>query len=498
LPVEAPPPARIWRPGDSYGPVASGEGLWGIALKVRPDPGISREHMMEALFEANPQAFSKAGASGLKIGAMLRIPTWREIADFTGSPVARRLAEAEQPTTSEGVDHARSAAAPVPAEPAKVTAGEPQVFPLEYLVVAEPVVVAASPAPPPEVVEPELESKAAPEPAVAAPEPAVAAATEPAPAAPEPEVYELALESTTVGQESSPQILEPVSVTPLLFLAVSEMMATITQIPTTAISEEVVSSVPAVDLIPLKPIGQIAALTESPGVVPSELGSPVPVVEPTEPPATPPAEPAPEPPPEPPATVAAEPLVVGSPEPTEPAVYKGGDRYGPVSNNERLWDIAAKVSPDPAISKDLMMKALFAVNPQAFSKAKMDSLKIGVMLRVPTLQEIVEHTGSKVAKQLLQQQQDSPTRLVEPEPKPVSESALPVAPMSAEPTETSQPGVAGPAAKPAPVVEAQPDSAAAPADAEPAELAEPASTDAAPAPIESPLPAPIGETAVSE
>jgi len=34
----------------------------------------------------------------------------------------------------------------------------------------------------------------------------------------------------------------------------------------------------------------------------------------------------------------------------------------------------------------------------------MDYLKVGVTLRIPTLREIVDHTGSKVAKQLLEQQ----------------------------------------------------------------------------------------------
>ncbi|MDS4041875.1 MAG: FimV/HubP family polar landmark protein, partial [Candidatus Competibacter sp.] len=93
LPVEKlppPPPVKTWEPGATYGPVPPGEGLWAIALKLRPDPGISRDQMMQALFRANPQAFSKAGVGGLKTGAMLRIPTLREIADFTGSPVARR------------------------------------------------------------------------------------------------------------------------------------------------------------------------------------------------------------------------------------------------------------------------------------------------------------------------------------------------------------------------------------------------------------------------
>jgi len=96
LPVEAEPvPVRIYRPGDTYSPVAAGEGLWAIALKVRPDPGITRDQMTEALFKANRHAFGKTGISGLKSGSMLRIPSFQEIADLTGSTTARHLAGIE-------------------------------------------------------------------------------------------------------------------------------------------------------------------------------------------------------------------------------------------------------------------------------------------------------------------------------------------------------------------------------------------------------------------
>lgn len=52
------------------------------------------------------------------------------------------------------------------------------------------------------------------------------------------------------------------------------------------------------------------------------------------------------------------------------------------------------------------MKALFKVNPDAFSKANdMNSLKAGAILRIPTLAEIVQHSASKSAKRLLEEQQ---------------------------------------------------------------------------------------------
>ncbi|MCB1770568.1 MAG: hypothetical protein KDJ31_12850, partial [Candidatus Competibacteraceae bacterium] len=95
LPVEASSVAFTDQTSQVYGPVASGEGLWGIALKLRPE-GVTREQMMQALFKANPEAFSSAGIDGLKIGAMLRVPSYREIADLTGSPIALRLAAVEE------------------------------------------------------------------------------------------------------------------------------------------------------------------------------------------------------------------------------------------------------------------------------------------------------------------------------------------------------------------------------------------------------------------
>ncbi|MEZ5579491.1 MAG: hypothetical protein R3F40_08815 [Candidatus Competibacteraceae bacterium] len=61
-----------------------------------------------------------------------------------------------------------------------------------------------------------------------------------------------------------------------------------------------------------------------------------------------------------------------------------------------------------------MMKALFAHQSNGIFKEGMDYLKVGVTLRIPTLREIVDHTGSKVAKQLLEQQAAA-NQVVEPE-----------------------------------------------------------------------------------
>jgi FimV-like protein len=196
-----------YQPGDTYGPVAPGEGLWGIALKVRPDPNITREHMMQALFEANPQAFTSAGVNGLRSGVLLRIPTFQEIADLTGSTAARQRAEAEQPTMLA----ARDAATSIPEESAGLADGDLQVFPLAPVPVFEPAPVETpSPAAPDESLAVESEPTA-PEPvsvSVPVPESEPAPKSEPAvmeESEPEPAVMEESEPEPAVMEESEPE-----------------------------------------------------------------------------------------------------------------------------------------------------------------------------------------------------------------------------------------------------------------------------------------------------
>ena len=479
-PLPPPEPVKAYQPGDSYR-VSSGDGLWEIALKTRPDPGITRDQMMQALFRANPQAFSKVGINGLKIGATLRIPTLREIADWTGSPVAKRLAEKE-PAPADTV---KPDVKPAPVKSEPVAADGPEVFPLPAVATPLPEPVAAAPLP--ESVKPEPEVKPESEVARTAPEPVPASLPEPASepvsvvaAAPEP-AAESALPAASVPvtaatepepavasaeEELSIQMLEPVSATPLLFLAIVEMMTTFAEIPAAipikmlsvtppAVSEpagvtttdaealpEVEAASPVAEAPPvIEPVNPVVEtppviepvnpVVETPLVI--EMASPVaempPVIEPASPVAEAPLEPAAETPPVielsspvadmPPVIESASPVAEAPPpaiaEPVASMVYRGGDQYGPVSANEHLWSIATKVRLDPAIGKDAMMRALFMVNPQAFSKpGDMNSLKVGVMLRVPTLQEIAGLTGSKVAR-----------RLLESAPAPAAEPALP-------------------------------------------------------------------------
>ena len=547
LPVEAPSAlVQVYRPGDTYGPVAAGEGLWGIALKVRPDPGITREQMMQALFQANPHAFSKAGISGLKTGAMLRLPSFREIADLTGSVAARQLAGMEPATTVAAASPTPAPAAPE-SKSAQAVTNPPEIFPLEPPAPLEPTVVTEAPAAlAPDSIQPvsvpvaaASEPSPAPEavaaqPEIAQPGPeAVAAVSEPSPvpeaaaAKSEPQVAESAASSAAVLAESAQEVVpEPVSVTPLLFLAVSEMVAAAIQPPAMTLSDAATVMPEPEQATP--PAPESAAMgSEVDEPTPASTAAPEPLATPMDTTAllaavekhsprmeqdsplgmylvsdvTVPmvagfAESLPTPT-LPAGAVAAgaaveiespAPSVSDSPRPVAaspagpPAKTAGGDSYGPVAPNERLWDIATKVRPDPAIGKEHMMKALLKANPQAFSKANnMDSLKIGATLRIPTLQEIVEYTGSKAASQILKQQQ---TVEIPPAAAPT--------PPAAEAAPAPEPAAPPPAAEAAPAPAATPEPAApTPPAAEAAPASEPV---APPPPAAETAPAPAAET----
>lgn len=438
-PVASPAdPVRIYRPGDTYGPVAPGEGLWGIALKVRPDPGITREQMMQALFQANPQAFGKLGIGGLKIGAVLRIPTLREIADFTDSPVARQLATAGPAGVSAGTEPNAAPPVPEPELAEKAPLDSPQVFPLPPPDQLEPIAgVTVASASPPEA------ASAIAEPVPPTPEPVMAIS-------PAPPTSKLTVLAVTASSEPVAPLLESVSVTPLLSLVVAEIIAKVTPVSSVALAWTTVVGPPVSEAALSAPALAIAAaplpIAEAVTVIPPEPAiadalkpAPVPMdvfgwlaeIEQRIPPSvfellppiqrrdqwvatttalTDPATPVDHPPEPPPLEILPIPpvepavLEILPTPPVEPAARVSRE-YGPVIANERLWDIATRTRPDPGISKDQMMRALFKVNPQAFSKPDtMDSLKVGAMLRIPTLREIVDYTDSKVAKQLLEQQ----------------------------------------------------------------------------------------------
>lgn len=168
--VSAPTPAA-----GEYGPVQPHETFWSIASKLRPDPTITMDQMLLAIFEANRSAFD-GGINGLRVGAMLRIPSTTEI---TATPPA---------VAKSRVTALRSGAAPKPIRPKPAAPGA-KAAPTPTLTPEPPAPPAPSssapvPAPKPAPVAPA--PKAAP---VVPPAPAPAPTPAPAPSpAPSPEI----------------------------------------------------------------------------------------------------------------------------------------------------------------------------------------------------------------------------------------------------------------------------------------------------------------------
>ncbi|MEZ5585054.1 MAG: FimV/HubP family polar landmark protein [Candidatus Competibacteraceae bacterium] len=90
--------------------VPYGDTLWGIAQRYRPHTSISVQRMMDALYQANPGAFSRQSMDSLLAGAVLRIPSVQEIDPSIDPALATRS---------------------VPAQPAPVAPTQPQSAPVE-------------------------------------------------------------------------------------------------------------------------------------------------------------------------------------------------------------------------------------------------------------------------------------------------------------------------------------------------------------------------------
>jgi len=73
------PASRPAPTAGEYGPVASGETLWGIARDWSRDSGLNINKVMIAIQQQNPDAFLKNNINLLKRGAILRMPNVEEV-----------------------------------------------------------------------------------------------------------------------------------------------------------------------------------------------------------------------------------------------------------------------------------------------------------------------------------------------------------------------------------------------------------------------------------
>ena len=62
-------------------------------------------------------------------------------------------------------------------------------------------------------------------------------------------------------------------------------------------------------------------------------------------------------------------------------------KYGPTGRFDTLFGIAAQVRPDTSVSVRDMAMALFRANPQAFFRDNINNLRLGVVLKVPALED---------------------------------------------------------------------------------------------------------------
>ncbi len=85
-----------------------------------------------------------------------------------------------------------------------------------------------------------------------------------------------------------------------------------------------------------------------------------------------------------------------------PSHYAGGD-YGPTVATDTLWSIAGKTRPDTSVSVQQMMLALLKVNPDAFVNNNVNGLKRGVVLHMPTRDQIDALTQAQALAQVKSQ-----------------------------------------------------------------------------------------------
>jgi FimV-like protein len=103
--------AHSWAAIDSY-TTQPGDTLWDLAARYSKAKMISHQHMMLALFRANPEAFSDADRNRLKTGVILRIPAREEIlstrfedAPAVAAPPSTPVAAADRAVTGALADH---------------------------------------------------------------------------------------------------------------------------------------------------------------------------------------------------------------------------------------------------------------------------------------------------------------------------------------------------------------------------------------------------------
>ncbi|MGB0899175.1 MAG: FimV/HubP family polar landmark protein, partial [Psychrobium sp.] len=85
----------------TYGPVKPTDTLWRIAFNNRPDPKLSVDQVLIAIFMANPQAFKNNDIHSIIDGSTITIPSQSDIATITDAAAKLRIANNEQLKTNQ-------------------------------------------------------------------------------------------------------------------------------------------------------------------------------------------------------------------------------------------------------------------------------------------------------------------------------------------------------------------------------------------------------------
>ncbi|GAB4192856.1 MAG: hypothetical protein Tsb002_22920 [Wenzhouxiangellaceae bacterium] len=83
-----------------------------------------------------------------------------------------------------------------------------------------------------------------------------------------------------------------------------------------------------------------------------------------------------------------------------------GDAYGPVSAGETLWSIASRTNPNASdYSINQVMLAYVRLNPEAFDRGNVNSLRRGATLRIPDADDIAVVNPQEALRMVQQQHQ---------------------------------------------------------------------------------------------
>ncbi len=98
----APQPSTTPAQAGNPARVRSGDTLWGVAGRLRPDSSISMNQMMVALVEANPEAFMSGNINAMRAGVTLVVPSREAIAARSGAEAERLVSEMHRAWASRG------------------------------------------------------------------------------------------------------------------------------------------------------------------------------------------------------------------------------------------------------------------------------------------------------------------------------------------------------------------------------------------------------------